>query len=146
MDHRSMLFKFRLSNSWPHQQPPFPSFGASKTGIPSWRQAFSASYQGQSVTSVLTISSKSSSPPHLILNAGTNISSIRRAPVQKAWTSTMNPTTQKHTSQPQQNGNILQHKPVGPARASVPKENITSDRHAHDRLMFILAASTVRCA
>lgn len=40
----------------------------------------------------------------------------------------------------------MQQKPVVPTKAGLLKESITSDKHAHDRLTFILAASTVRCA
>ncbi|ERF76098.1 hypothetical protein EPUS_01431 [Endocarpon pusillum Z07020] len=68
--------------------------------------------------------------------------SQKRALPQKAWTSTINPITQKNSSQLQQNGNLLQQKPVGPAKASIAKEGNTADKQAHDRLTFILAAST----
>jgi hypothetical protein len=81
--------------------------------------------------------------PHSTFNGDTNILLVRRAPAPKAWSSTINPITQKNASQPQQNGIVMQQKPVVPAKAGVPKENITSDKHAHDRLTFILAASTV---
>lgn len=88
-------------------------------------------------------SSNLSLPPHSILHAGTYTIFIRRALPQKAWTSTINPIMQKNSSQLQQNGNLLQQKPVGPAKASIAKEGNTAEKQAHDRLTFILAASTV---
>jgi hypothetical protein len=74
----------------------------------------------------------------------TSYPTIRRAPPQKAWNSSVNPITQKNSSQPQQNGNITQQKLASPGKAVAPKENMVSDKHAHDRLTFILAASMVR--
>lgn len=82
-------------------------------------------------------------PPHLIFNADTDLLHSRRAPSQKAWTSAINPITQKNTSQSLPNGNISHQKPAVPERASTSKEAPSSDKHAHDRLTFILAASIV---
>lgn len=96
-----------------------------------------------SVAKLANGSSNLSLPPHLIFKAITDTFFFRRAPPQKAWTSTINPITQKNSSLPQQNGNLPQQKPVGPAKASIAKEHSTSDKHAHDRLTFILAASAV---
>ena len=63
----------------------------------------------------------------------------RRPPAPKAWTSSINPITQKAT-QPQPNGNTSQQSTTTPKGGS----KLTGvEKDANDRLNFILGASTV---
>lgn len=80
--------------------------------------------------------------PQLDIHWLTN-SQHRRLNSQKAWTSGANPITQKSASQTQQNGSVLQAKPVTPVKTPQQKETATPDKHANDRLVFILAAAIV---
>ncbi|KAF9886121.1 hypothetical protein FE257_012056 [Aspergillus nanangensis] len=61
----------------------------------------------------------------------------RRSNSQKAWTSGTNPITQR-SSYAQQNGNLSQKQ--SPSPMPTPKESNTSDRHAHDRLVFLFTS------
>ncbi|MCJ1229114.1 hypothetical protein MMC12_005779 [Toensbergia leucococca] len=61
----------------------------------------------------------------------------RRNPTQKAWTSGMNPITQRSTTPAQQNGTSSQPK-SSPQKNMNNKETNTPDRHANDRLLFLL--------
>jgi hypothetical protein len=67
----------------------------------------------------------------------------RRPNSQKAWTTGANPITQKSSAQPQQNGNVLQAKQVSAVKTQQQKDTATPDKHANDRLVFILAAAIV---
>ncbi|KAL9131788.1 MAG: hypothetical protein Q9217_000393 [Psora testacea] len=60
----------------------------------------------------------------------------RRAPTQKAWTSGMNPITQRSNTPGQQNGTITQCKP---GQKSDGKDSNNGDRSAHERLLCLLA-------
>ncbi|KAI9760308.1 MAG: Bud site selection protein 6 [Chaenotheca gracillima] len=64
----------------------------------------------------------------------------RHPPSQKAWTST-NPMTQRSPAYTQQNGTPTQPRNSLPAKnaSSAMKETNTPDKHANDRLMFLLA-------
>ncbi len=63
--------------------------------------------------------------------------SHRRNPPQKAWTSGMNPITQRSTTPAQQNGAAAQTKPALP-KTTTNQDMNASDRHANDRLLFLL--------
>lgn len=65
----------------------------------------------------------------------------RRVPAPKAWTSGTNPITQRGTTPVQQNGTQSQVKIQGISRTAAPKEQGITDRHAHDRLTFLLGAA-----
>jgi hypothetical protein len=67
----------------------------------------------------------------------------RRPNSQKAWTTGANPITQKSSAPPQQNGNVLQAKQIATVKTSQQKDTATPDRHANDRLVFLLAAAIV---
>jgi hypothetical protein len=67
----------------------------------------------------------------------------RRPNSQKAWTTGANPLTPKSSVQPQQNGNILQAKQIATVKIPQQKDTATPDKHANDRLVFILAAAIV---
>lgn len=67
----------------------------------------------------------------------------RRPSSQKAWTAGANPITPKSPAQPQQNGNILQDKKLFAVEQPQQKDTATPDKHANDRLVFILAAAIV---
>lgn len=71
------------------------------------------------------------------MSANTNSIHRRNIP-QKAWTLGPNPITQK-APQPQQNGNIQAQKSTASQKGMAPKESNTADKHAHDRLTFLLA-------
>ncbi|KAL8775681.1 MAG: hypothetical protein Q9209_000177 [Squamulea sp. 1 TL-2023] len=63
----------------------------------------------------------------------------QRKPVsQKAWQSGMNPITQRSTMPAAQNGNISQPK-ASSQKAGANMELGNADKHAHDRLVFLLA-------
>jgi hypothetical protein len=67
----------------------------------------------------------------------------RRPNSQKAWTTGANPITQKiSAAPPQQNGNVLQAKQTTTVKTP-QKDTATPDRHANDRLVFLLAAAIV---
>ena len=68
----------------------------------------------------------------------------RRPNAQKAWTTGANPITQKSSAPPQQNGNVLQAKQTTTVKTPQQKDTATPDRHANDRLVFLLAAAIVR--
>ena len=143
MYHRSMFHVHSLCSSWVYPQLQPPPSGAWEAVSLSLGQFIRVLCPMESVVKLPDGSSSLSLSPHSILHAGTYTFFIRRALPQKAWTSTINPITQKNSSQLQQNGNLLQQKPVGPAKTSIAKEYNTADKQAHDRLTFILAASTV---
>jgi hypothetical protein len=67
----------------------------------------------------------------------------RRPNSQKAWTAGANPITLKSSAPPQQNGNVLQAKQTATAKTPLQKDTATPDRHANDRLVFLLAAAIV---
>jgi hypothetical protein len=67
--------------------------------------------------------------------------SQRRPNSQKAWTTGANPITQKSLAPPQQNGNVLQAKQIATVKTPQQKDTATPDRHANDRLVFLLAAA-----
>jgi Ataxin 2 SM domain len=67
----------------------------------------------------------------------------RRTNSQKAWTTVANPIAQKIPAQPQQNGNVLQAKQIPAVKTPQQKDTSTPDKHANDRLVFILAAAIV---
>jgi hypothetical protein len=67
----------------------------------------------------------------------------RRPNSQKAWTTGANPITQKTSAPPQQNGNVLQAKQIATVKTPQQKDTATPDRHANDRLVFLLAAAIV---
>jgi hypothetical protein len=64
--------------------------------------------------------------------------SLRRNNSQKAWTQGTNPLTQK-PSYAQQNGNTSHQKPLPSPKPMGPKETNTPDKHANDRLIFLLS-------
>ena len=80
------------------------------------------------------------SAPVLILGA-----SASRPAAPKAWTSGTNPLTQRGTSSPQSNGVATPSKSTS-AKSNAQKEAGISDKHAHDRLLYVFGASIVRHA
>lgn len=70
-----------------------------------------------------------------------NADSCRRAPAPKAWTSGTNPITQRGTTPVQQNGTPSQAKNPAITKTAAPKDQGISDRHAHDRMTFLLGAA-----
>ncbi|KAI9701453.1 MAG: hypothetical protein M1836_001508 [Candelina mexicana] len=65
----------------------------------------------------------------------------RRLPTQKAWTQGTNPITgQRPSTHSHQNGNVSQTKSTGTAKtmAVTSRETNTPDKHANDRLLFLL--------
>ncbi|SLM34481.1 LsmAD domain [Lasallia pustulata] len=62
----------------------------------------------------------------------------RRNPPQKAWTSGMNPITQRSTTPAQPNG-VGGHPKPSSQRSMPASETSTPDRHANDRFLFLLA-------
>lgn len=62
---------------------------------------------------------------------------IRKPAPQKAWTSGMNPITQRSTTPAQQNGVGSQARAVS-LKSTSNQETGTYDRHSNDRLLFIL--------
>ncbi|KAL8831794.1 MAG: hypothetical protein Q9170_005151 [Blastenia crenularia] len=69
----------------------------------------------------------------------------QRKPPQKAWQSGMNPITQRSTTPASQNGSISQAK-SGPQKPTPAMEAGTADRHAHDRLLFLMTHFLGLCA
>lgn len=68
----------------------------------------------------------------------------RRNSSQKAWTPGSNPITQKSSNTPPLNG--VSNQPRGTSKnLASSRETNTPDRHAHDRLMYLLANFVV-CA
>ncbi|KAL8721505.1 MAG: hypothetical protein Q9225_001850 [Loekoesia sp. 1 TL-2023] len=66
-----------------------------------------------------------------------NDSSQRKPAPQKAWQSGMNPITQRSTTPASQNGNTFQAK-TGPQKPASNMEVGNADKHAHDRLLFLM--------
>ena len=73
----------------------------------------------------------------------TPCTSASRPAAPKAWTSGTNPLTQRGTSSPQSNGVAASSKSTS-TKSNVQKESGISDKHAHDRLLYVLGASIVR--
>ncbi|MCJ1271313.1 hypothetical protein MMC22_011213 [Lobaria immixta] len=68
---------------------------------------------------------------------GANSDPVRRNAPQKAWTTGMNPITQRSTTPAQQNGAGNQAKAVS-QRPVNNRETNSPEKHAHDRLIFLL--------
>lgn len=64
--------------------------------------------------------------------------SYRKPAPQKAWQSGMNPITQRSTMPAAQNGNIAQPK-TSTQKSAANVELANADKHAHDRLVFLMA-------
>lgn len=62
----------------------------------------------------------------------------RKSGPPKAWQSGMNPITQRSTIPPPQNGNVSQPK-AGSQKPHASMELGSADKHAHDRLVFLMA-------
>ncbi len=60
---------------------------------------------------------------------------FRRSAPQKAWTSGMNPITQRSNTPNQQNGGALQAKVA--QKPTNNEESNTPEKHANDRLMYL---------
>ncbi|KAL9591965.1 MAG: hypothetical protein Q9179_007194 [Wetmoreana sp. 5 TL-2023] len=71
------------------------------------------------------------------LTGASNDGSQRKTVPQKAWQSGMNPITQRSTTPASQNGNISQPK-AAPQKAVPNMEVGNADKHAHDRLLFLV--------
>ncbi|KAI4224673.1 MAG: hypothetical protein L6R36_004481 [Xanthoria steineri] len=56
----------------------------------------------------------------------------------KAWQTGMNPITQRSTMPAAQNGNLAQPK-ISPKKPAANMELANADKHAHDRLVFLMA-------
>lgn len=67
----------------------------------------------------------------------------KRNTAQKAWTSGMNPITQRSTAPTQTNG-ITPNQALGLQNSSVTQETSTLDKHANDRLVYLLGSFVVR--
>ncbi|KAL8970783.1 MAG: hypothetical protein Q9183_001361 [Haloplaca sp. 2 TL-2023] len=71
------------------------------------------------------------------LPSTSNDNSQRKPVTQKAWQSGMNPITQRSTTPASQNGNISQSK-MAAQKPALGMDIGHADKHAHDRLLFLL--------
>lgn len=66
------------------------------------------------------------------------LTTSRRSMPQKAWTSGMNPITQRSNTPAQQNG-VGNRIKTGPSKTTGNQETTTPEKYANDRLLLLLA-------